>query len=150
MKHKSKWVLALITVATIVLAGLGAGALGVAANKETANLPVGSEWVLASYGPMDGERVVLEGIEITLLVEEDRIAGSAGCNRYFGTYDTGNGELSTDAIGATRMMCPGEAMTHEAAYLKALSSVSGYEVGEGTLRVFYSDGESVLDFVTAA
>ena len=150
MKNITKWILALITVATIALAGLGAGALGVAAGKETASLPVGSEWTLTSYGPLDGERVALEGVEITLLVEEDRIAGSAGCNRYFGGYEAEDGKLSTDAIGATRKMCPGEAMTHEAAYLKALSSVSGYEVGEGTLRVFYSDGESVLDFVTAA
>jgi heat shock protein HslJ len=99
---------------------------------------------------VDGERVVLEGIEITLVVEEDRIAGSAGCNRYFGAYDAKDGELSTGAIGSTMMMCPGEAMAHETAYLKALESVSGYEVGEGTLHVFYNDGQSALEFVAAA
>jgi heat shock protein HslJ len=149
VKNTTKWILALITVATIALAGLGAGALVAAAGKGTANLPVGSEWTLASYGPLDGERVVLGETEITLLVEEDKIAGSAGCNRYFGGYEAGDGKFSTGAIGSTMMMCPGEAMAHEAAYLKALESASGYEVGEGTLRVFYNDGESVLEFVSA-
>ncbi len=130
MTNKTKWLIALITLATIALAGIGVAAQ----SKDDASFPVGSEWAL-------------EGTEITLVIEDGRISGSAGCNRYFVEYEVKGNELSTGMIASTEMACEGERMTQEMEYLSALSSVSGFEVGEDTLRVFYDDGQEVLNFI---
>ena len=145
MKNRTKWIIALITLATVALVGLGVAAQ--AAGKD-ASISVGTEWTLESFGPIGSEKAVLEGTEITLAIGEDnKISGSAGCNRYFSNYEAKGSELSLGMIVSTRMACPEKGMEQEAEYLNVLGSVSGFETDEGTLQVFYDDGQGVLNFV---
>jgi len=56
-----------------------------------------------------------------------KIAGRAGCNRYFGTFKQ-SGEQSGDAVaikpaGSTRMACPPDVMDQEGRFLSALEAV---------------------------
>ena len=149
MVYKSKWIVTLVALVALTLVGLGVVAR--ASGKEDGGSLVDTQWALESFGPVGEAKIVLVGTEITLhLGAESKLHGSAGCSRYMSTYEAKGGKLSVGMIGATMMMCPEEGvMAQEAGYLKALESASGFEIGEGHLRVFYGNGEGVLNFVAA-
>lgn len=149
MVYKSKWIVTLVALVALTLVGLGVAVW--ASGVDDGGSLVDTQWTLESFGPIGEQEIVLAGTEITLhLDQENKLHGSAGCNRYMSTYEAKGDELSTGMIGATMMMCPGEGvMAQEAGYLKALESASGFEIGEGHLRVFCGDGEGVLNFVAA-
>jgi len=88
----------------------------------------GREWVLKGGGP--------EAPEVTILFEEGRISGSAGCNRYFAAVEeTAPGAVESGALGSTRMAGPGGAMKVERRYLERLRSVSRYGFRLGDLAL---------------
>ena len=91
----------------------------------------GPEWTLAEIG-RGGP--VPDGISITLTFQGDRVAGSGGCNRYFGTVtSTTPGELAFSAMGTTQMACPDPAMGAERKYLRSLARASSYSFVGGRL-----------------
>ena len=52
---------------------------------------------------------------------DGRVSGSAGCNRYSGTYTvSGNSITISSPMATTMMMCDEAVMEQESAYLKAL------------------------------
>lgn len=61
---------------------------------------------------------------------EKRAAGSAGCNRFFASYelDEANGRLRFSKAGSTMMACPD--MSVEDAFHQALEQVDNYTIGE--------------------
>ncbi|MDP9954512.1 MULTISPECIES: META domain-containing protein [Epilithonimonas] len=81
----------------------------------------------------------------TLLIEQNRISGNAGCNNYFSeaTIDTSAGNFSAKAIGSTRKMCNN--MTTETSFLSVLPEVNKYVVTETTLEL-YKDNLLLLKF----
>jgi heat shock protein HslJ len=77
---------------------------------------------------------LVAGSLVTLqLTGGNRVAGSAGCNRYSGSYKwlTRMG-IDFDALGTTRMACAADVMDQERRFLSILENVEGY--------IFYSDG----------
>lgn len=55
----------------------------------------------------------------------NRIAGSTGCNRFFGEYAlTGEG-MQIKGLGSTRMACSEKLMTQEHTFLGQLKDVNG-------------------------
>ncbi|PZU79152.1 MAG: heat-shock protein HslJ [Chryseobacterium sp.] len=95
----------------------------------------GTQWVLADDIPN----------KPTLLIEQNRISGNAGCNNYFSEaiIDTSAGNFSTKAIGSTRKMCNN--MTTETSFLSVLPEVNKYVVTETTLEL-YKDNLLLLKF----
>jgi heat shock protein HslJ len=83
---------------------------------------VGPEWVLDRF---DRNEPAPEEPEITLLFEEDRIAGGSGCNRYMGTVSEGEmpGDLTVGLLAGTRMACPAEVMELEDRYRQQLERI---------------------------
>ena len=81
----------------------------------------------------------------TLVIEQNRISGNAGCNNYFSeaTIDTSAGNFSAKNIGSTRKMCNN--MITETAYLEVLPKVNKYVVTESTLEL-YKDNLLLLKF----
>jgi len=60
---------------------------------------------------------------------DGKISGSAGCNRYSGTYTvSGNSITISSSIATTMMMCDDAIMQQESAYLKALPEAKTYAV----------------------
>jgi heat shock protein HslJ len=106
------------------------------------------EWVLVSMGPIGSEESVGDAATITLeFTEDDRLHGSAGCNRYFGGYELGAGNsLSIGNTGSTMMMCPEEIMNWEVRYLRALENISSYRIENNRLLLFTEEEEEVLVF----
>ena len=89
---------------------------------------------------VDGEDVDLLGAEITFEPQGERVGGSAGVNRYTGSWDDGFGPLAT-----TMMAGPPPLMDLERAVLGALDRVGEME-SVGNRLTMAGDGVT-LDFV---
>jgi heat shock protein HslJ len=86
---------------------------------------VGPEWVLDR---LDREEPAPDKPEVTVLFEENRIAGGSGCNRYMGTVTDGEmpGDLTVGLLAGTMMACPPEVMELEDRYRRQLEKVVKY------------------------
>lgn len=72
---------------------------------------------------------------LELEMDEKRVSGFAGCNRYFGTFTLAGQMLSFSGMGSTRMACP-QTMKLENQLLEALSDQKlKYQLQAGTLRL---------------
>lgn len=102
----------------------------------------GAEWLLTDLAwnePAPSEPAV------TLVLDEDKIVGDAGCNSYFAAVVEDvdmPADLSIEGIGATGKMCPEEIMAIEDRYLKQLASVSSYGYLAGKLALSWQTDDS--------
>lgn len=127
--------------------GLAEGASQVAGRLSLVDL-AGVEWTLTHFAWND---TVPNELAITLTVEDGRIAGSSGCNRYFaGIEESQRGSVTVSAIGSTRMACPEDVMEIESRYLAALAGVSKYSFLAGKLALSYRRGEAYHALLFAA
>ncbi|WP_372677947.1 META domain-containing protein [Desulfosarcina sp.] len=81
--------------------------------------------------------------EITLSYDNSRLAGSAGCNRYFAMVEAGDrpGDLQVGPSGSTRMICPEAIMAIEQRFLHQLSGATTFAFMAGQLAIsFERDG----------
>ena len=120
------------------------------ASTETAQMPglEGTEWQLVSMRNQDGKMAdVLADAPITLAFADGRAAGSAGCNRYFTSYEVDGDHLKLDdKIGTTMMACPAPVMEQEQNYLSLLPQTATFDFAEGKLTLIDADGEALLVF----
>ena len=99
----------------------------------------GSNWRIAAVG---GGPVSLPR-PATIAFDEDRVSGSAGCNRFSGRYSIQAGRLSAPRLTMTRMACTGDAGSVEAALTDLLNeSVMAYPMRDGSLRLVGTKGRS--------
>jgi putative lipoprotein len=93
-----------------------------------------TQWRLVQLGGAD---IVIQPPTkpMTLAFSPDgaRIAGSAGCNSYIGTFTDDNGRLTLNPGGMTMMMCMGGAMQREQKFVSALRAADGFKVSGNTL-----------------
>lgn len=64
---------------------------------------------------------MLEGINTEVRFVDGHISGSAGCNRFNGSYSAAGNMLSFGGIVSTRLMCPERQMTQESSFLRLLA-----------------------------
>jgi heat shock protein HslJ len=105
----------------------------------------GTTWRLAS---IDG-RPALAGVRVTAVFagDEDRVAGSAGCNQYFGRAVVKGDRIEVDGLGSTRMFCTADGiMPQEADYLAALDKATVYRVANRQLQLGPASGVVTLVF----
>ena len=62
-----------------------------------------------------------DGIKTEVRFADGRISGTAGCNRFFGTYTQSKNVLTFGSVALTEMMCPEKQMAQEEAFLELLS-----------------------------
>jgi heat shock protein HslJ len=92
----------------------------------------GSEWRPVQLG----EQVVEDTANVFVRFEaEGRVAGHGGCNRFFGSYQITDGQISFGPLGATRMACPEPVMNLETALFQALEQARGFS-RDGARLVF--------------
>jgi heat shock protein HslJ len=108
----------------------------------------GGTWRLVNYGRGGMEDSVIDGSEITLMFQADgKIAGSAGCNSYFGSYTVNGETLTISQMGATLKACVEEnLMEQERVYLSALEAAERYIFEEDRLIIQYDGLQSSLTF----
>lgn len=92
---------------------------------DPARLLQGEPWEVVE---LDG-RAVADPARITLgFAAEGRLAGSAACNRYFGSYALSGEGLRLSPLGATRMACEPRAMEEERRFMEVAARVSGFAI----------------------
>jgi heat shock protein HslJ len=74
-------------------------------------------WIIA----MIDQFPVLENIPTEVRFADGRVSGTAGCNRFNGTFDVDSNALTFGPMASTRMMCPEKQMAQEAKFLALLS-----------------------------
>jgi heat shock protein HslJ len=91
----------------------------------------GSDWTLREDPGTSAAPDPMAAIQIRF--EGERIAGSAGCNRFFADLtDKGRGAIAIGPVGTTRMACPPPRMEREQAFLERLAKVDrfGFRFGD--------------------
>jgi heat shock protein HslJ len=82
-------------------------------------------------------------LHMTLRLEENKVNGYAGCNNFFGTYETSERTLRFSKLASTKRACPD--MDLESEFLNALQSSEEYKI-EGEQLTLYSNGEPIAIF----
>ncbi len=104
-------------------------------------------WVLQTYVDASGDTVeVLPDTHSTAEFQEGKLAGTAGCNQYFGAYQQDGNALTVAVGGTTMMACPDPVMAQEQAYLSALGSSATFEISEDQLTIANAKGAVVLTY----
>jgi heat shock protein HslJ len=109
----------------------------------------GTGWTLTGYVSNGTSLHPLNGSTVTLVFSKaGQIAGSAGCNHYFASYDMKGTAVTIGGAGSTEMYCmaPG-VMEQESTYLALLGRVSSVTAGNDTLTFADAQGLPVLSFV---
>lgn len=75
---------------------------------------------------------------------DGKVAGSAGCNRYNGTYTVSGSNITfSSPMASTMMMCEQAVMDQESAYLKALGEAKTFAVKGDQLTLTGGDGSKL-------
>lgn len=131
--------------AAVAVSGLVGCSSGTSPSEpDAAAVLVGSEWTLAT---INGQPV-LSGTRVTAeFSDEQRVSGSAGCNRYFGSAQLEPGKVAIGSLASTRMACaPDAVMTQENQYLQALEAAKSFDVRGDELRLGPSGTLTTLVF----
>lgn len=73
--------------------------------------------------------------------KENRVAGSTGCNNFFGTFKTDKNHVSFEQMGLTRKMCFD--MTVENTFINNFKEVNKYKI-EGEKLSLYNNSDELL------
>jgi len=128
---------------TIVLVPATEGNTSPATTQRSDASLVNTYWKLLEVG---GQAAVVGDNEkephMILQIEEQRLAGSSGCNRLIGTYEVTEDQLRLSPTGMTMMMCPDDLMQQERALTTALRETTTYRISGQSLDLF--DGERLV------
>jgi len=99
----------------------------------------GTNWSFVSIGAV----AVTADRPTALQFDGNRLSGSAGCNRFSGTYSVDGDTLKAGPLMATEMACPG--MELEQAFFKLMATpVSLTFADDGTLILTGSEGRTAV------
>ncbi len=133
---KIQWMMLLLLLAA-------AGCKNAPKEQAPAASLTGHEWELKTMTKADTVVKNPEQLPTLLFSDSTAVYGSAGCNRFFGTYSAEKeGKMTINPGGATMMYCPD--MPFEDAYLKALAEVKEYAIRGKELRLTDGTGKLVL------
>lgn len=103
-------------------------------------------WALQEYGAPQNLTVLGSDATVTLAFANGKVAGNAGCNRYFAEVTVNGDQLTIGAAGTTRMMCPEPLMQLETAYLAALQQAERFTLSGDQLDITCAGGATLLRF----
>lgn len=86
----------------------------------------------------------LDGSDITITFDGDRVYGFSGVNRYFGTYEQKGDNLKINGLASTLMMGDPKVMEIESGYLNDLSKVDKIKIQNG--RLILTGKDIILNF----
>jgi heat shock protein HslJ len=108
---------------------------------------VGTTWTLTTIASGDAVSSVLMGTEVTAEFTADgTVSGSAGCNRYNGSYTWTGDQLSFSALASTKMACADDVMAQESAFLASMGEVASFAIEGSQLTVSDASGALLLGF----
>lgn len=107
-----------------------------------------SNWKLSFWSESNSLIDVVPDSQITLNFDQDRLSGSAGCNRLMAGYKLHDNRLEISAVGGTKMACEEALMSQEFQFVKALEGVQEFRNNGDNLIVTYQTdaGSGVMVF----
>lgn len=108
-----------------------------------------ADWKLTRYRDVAGQVVaVLQDTRVIMHFSDGKISGSAGCNRYVGSYTSGAADqlsFSKD-IGITMMACVPPVADQENVYFRHMAAVAGFQITGNSLQLFDKGHQTVLEY----
>lgn len=98
-------------------------------------------WVedIAGKGVIDMSHTTIE------FLEDGKVAGDTGCNRYFGGYEITGEKITFGPLAGTRKACAASLMDQEMAFYEAMGKVSRWEIADtGLLHLRDAEGEGLI------
>ncbi|HVJ43130.1 MAG TPA: META domain-containing protein [Dongiaceae bacterium] len=114
----------------------------------------GTRWRLVSMGPAAAEQAIVGNPQRPAFIEFDktdqRLAGSTGCNRFFGKYRLiGTAGFTIGQVGMTRAACSGPLAEQERKIIKQIGQARFFGIGNQKLTIA-STGDQRLVFTPMA
>jgi len=101
-------------LAFVIVAIAAAACASAAGDEDMKTNLVGKTWLARSFG----DDPAIPGVHSTLTFAEDgSVSGSGGCNRLNGSWELAGDDLTFGPFAATMMMCIGDRMEQESAFL---------------------------------
>ena len=136
-------VLVVGAVSAGVLVVTAATAVAMSSQVSAASPLTGKIWILSSLGG----KAPLQGTELTAeFIAKRRVSGSAGCNRYVGTYKVSGSSIRISRLATTKKACAEPIDRQETAFLKALSGARSFAVSGATLTLRSAGGQRLATF----
>lgn len=113
-------------------------------NSPSGGTLAGQTWLLIELA---GQPLVTDSGITASFGADGTVSGSAGCNRYNGTYTTSADSITFSVnMAMTMMMCEQAIMDQESAYINALGQVKTYSISSDRLSLKDADGKNILVF----
>ena len=141
--RKALQVFVVLSVSAAVLGVNGATAAPMSARATAASGLTGRTWVLATLAgkpPVSGTELTIE------FTAKRRASGSAGCNRYTGTYKVSGSAIRISRMATTQRACAEPIERQETAFLNALSRARSFVVNGATLTLKSVGGQGLATF----
>ncbi|TXI77589.1 MAG: META domain-containing protein [Dechloromonas sp.] len=108
--------------------------------KQSPQTAAQGDWQLTESDQLDAASIALA--PPTLHIEDTRISGFDGCNRYLGQLQwQSDAVIAISGIAASKMGCEPARMAIETAYLEALRRATSLQVGATQLQLVTDAGE---------
>jgi heat shock protein HslJ len=105
---------------------------------------IGTEWLLTD---LPGTTVVLTSKASFSVLESNRAAGNASCNRFSGGIEINGNNIKFGPVATTRMACGDDTLTtQETQFLKFLSATNRYEMRNPFLLIYAEGFDQPLRF----
>jgi uncharacterized lipoprotein YbaY len=128
------------TVVVVTIAMTALACASAAGGSDMKTTLVGTTWLARTLG----EEAAAPGVHSTLRFASDgSVSGSGGCNRLNGSWELSGDELTFGPFAATMMMCVGDRMTQESAFLGAIQKGGTIETTDEGFVFHSNDGTSI-------
>ena len=124
--------LAAMTIGAMVVSKVAKAQIADLKGQEPLTVLSGSEW-----SPENGMDQFVQ------FMSDGDLAGSGGCNNFFGTYEQDGNELKIGSLIMTKKMCP-SVMGAEKAFISALETARGFEASFKEINILDEHGEVAL------
>jgi len=136
MNQKTHWIVLLLALLAVTSF----------ANATEVNMSefelTGTEWWvedIENKGVMDMSHTTLH------FLEQGKVAGDTGCNRYMGSAEISGTSISFGPMAGTRKACAPSLMDQEMKFYQAIAKVVSWEVADtGLLHLRGADGNTMI------
>lgn len=139
----------MVLAALLALAGCAGGPTGAGGDRPVPTAPLtNTYWQLAQVG----EQVVETGVRDTephlILLDDRRVHGFSGCNRFVGQYTLQGAYLLFDSMASTKMACLDDNI--EAPLYEAFAETAGVNLRGKVLKLLDEQGRELARFEAVA
>lgn len=142
--------LGLMAVALVSLAGCAGGPSGgMAGDRPVPTAPLtNTYWELKAVGDSAVAKTGGEAEPHMILLDDGRVHGFSGCNRFVGQYRVEGSYLLFDSMASTKMACPGDDV--EAPLYQAFAETAGVNLRGKVLKLLDEKGRELGRFEAVA